>query len=376
MIKLNFKGTELSMLGFGLMRLPTVDGKIDKAQVEEMIDAAIKGGLNYFDTAWPYHNGTSENVIGEIMKKYPRESFFLADKYPGHQHFAEHHPDRIFEKQLAKCQVDYFDFYLLHNVCENSLADYQDSRWKILEYFVEQKRQGRIRHLGMSTHASAETLREILDSDWGKEIEFCQIQLNYMDWTLQNAKEKVKILNERNIPIWVMEGLRGGLLAKDVESSFRWLQTVEGVTMILSGMSNLQQMNDNLRIFAERKPLEEKEFERMANECSMLKDLVPCTACRYCVSECPQGLDIPSLIQSLNDMALTPKGEIAFTPIMYLESLDDDKQPKSCLGCGACASMCPQGIDIPRAMSDLAANYASSKKWSEICDERNRANPE
>ncbi|MDO5446663.1 MAG: aldo/keto reductase [Prevotellaceae bacterium] len=375
MIYTNFKGKELSMLGFGLMRLPEKDGQIDAAQVETMIEAAIKGGVNYFDTAWPYHNGTSETVVGEILKKYPRESFYLADKYPGHQHFKEFHPEEIFEKQLKKCQVDYFDFYLMHNMCENSLADYMDKRWGMLEYFVQQKREGRIHHLGMSTHASAETLRAILDSEWGKEIEFCQIQLNYVDWTLQQAKEKVEILREHNIPIWVMEGLRGGLLANPPIDAFRWLQSIDGVTVVLSGMSNLQQVIDNISIFNERKPLSQDEFESLSTNCNLLNNVLPCTACRYCTSECPIGLDIPTLIASYNDIKVTPEGQVAFTPIMYIETLDESKQPKSCLACGACASVCPQGIDIPQAMSDLAESYDGAKKWSDICEERNRLNP-
>ena len=375
MIYTNFKGKQLSMLGFGLMRLPEKNGEIDAVQVEEMIDVAIKGGINYFDTAWPYHNGTSETVVGQILKKYPRDSFYLADKFPGHQHFKEFHPEEIFEKQLEKCQVDYFDFYLMHNICENSLADYTDKRWGMLEYFVRQKREGRIRHLGMSTHASDETLREILDSEWGKETEFCQIQLNYVDWTLQKAKEKVDILREHNIPIWVMEGLRGGLLAGDngaTEQAFRWLQTIEGVTVVLSGMSNLEQAADNIRIFADKKTLIDQEFDSLAYNCTLLDNALPCTACRYCVNECPQGLDIPTLIASYNDMKVTPKGQVAFTPLMLIESLDDARQPKSCLGCDACASVCPQGIDIPTAMRDLAESFEGAKKWSEICEERNR----
>ena len=377
MIYTDFKGKQLSMLGFGLMRLPVVDGKIDEPQVEQMIDTAIRSGVNYFDTAWPYHNGESEIVAGKILKKYPRKSFYLADKFPGHQQFDEFHPDRIFEKQLAKCQVDYFDFYLMHNICENSIDAYCDKRWGMLEYFAEQKSLGRIHHLGISTHASVDALREILDSEWGREIEFCQIQLNYVDWTLQDAREKVQLLNERHIPIWVMEGLRGGMLASpDVAVPFRWLQRVEGLTMILSGMSSLQQMEQNIEIFNERKPLTEEEFNRLATGSDLFDKLLPCTACRYCVDQCPQQLDIPTLISSYNDVRITPEGQIAFTPIMYIETLPDDKQPKSCIGCGACSAMCPQSIDIPSAMVDLAEAYGSAKKWSEICIERNKTNPE
>ena len=169
-----------------------------------MTSEAIAKGVNYFDTAWPYHGGKAELVIGEILKQYPRESFYLADKFPGHQVAPSYDVKGVFERQLKKCGVEYFDFYLLHNVYENSIAVYEDERWNILPYLLEQKKNGRIRHLGFSTHAGVPALEAFLEKH-ANEMEFCQIELNYLDWTLQQAKEKCELLNRYGIPIWVME---------------------------------------------------------------------------------------------------------------------------------------------------------------------------
>ena len=210
MIYTGFQDKKLSMLGFGTMRLPTLEGgAIDEAQVAEMVKYALDNGVNYFDTAYPYHGGMSEIVIGKVLSEYPRDSYYLATKYPGHQISSSYDLAAVFEEQLKKCGVEYFDFYLLHNVYENSIQTYLDPRWDIIGYFREQKRLGRIRHLGFSCHGRVENLREFLDAA-GDDMEFCQIQLNWLDWTLQDAKAKVELLNERNIPVWVMEPVRGG----------------------------------------------------------------------------------------------------------------------------------------------------------------------
>ena len=209
----NFKDIRLSKLGLGCMRLPVKEDKsIDEDEVFAMVDYAIESGINYFDTAYPYHEGKSEIVIGKALKRYPRDSYYLADKYPGHQIASEYHPDEIFEKQLKKVGVDHFDFYLLHNVYENSMTVYEDPKWGIIDYFVKQKEAGRIRYLGFSSHAKAENLEKFLDRHPGL-FDFCQIQLNYLDWTLQEAEKKVELLNSRNLPFMVMEPVRGGKLA-------------------------------------------------------------------------------------------------------------------------------------------------------------------
>ena len=386
MITTVFQDKALSMLGFGAMRLPTdASGVIDEKQLAEMVKAAIDGGVNYFDTAWPYHGGLSEIAIGKALSAYPRESWYLATKYPGHQISSSYDPAAVFEQQLKKCGVDYFDFYLLHNVNENSLGTYLSEKWGIIDYFKEQKRLGRIRHLGFSCHGGVDCLRQFLDAA-GDDMEFCQIQLNYLDWTLQSAKAKVDLLNERNIPIWVMEPVRGGKLCDLGEENnaalkalrpdesipawgFRFLQDVPGVTMILSGMSNMAQMEDNLKTFSARKPLTEEETQKLLHIAEGMKDSVPCTACRYCTEHCPMGLDIPLMLSVYNDLRFSPSVSVA----MRLEMLPQDKQPSACIGCGACAAICPQKIGIPEAMRDLAARLETIPKWADICKAREEA---
>ena len=256
MIYRDFQDLHLSLLGFGTMRLPTtVDGAIDEDTTQAMVDYALAHGVNYFDTAWAYMQNLSETVVGRCLKKHPRDSFYLATKYPGHTLTCDPDPADTFAQQLEKCQVDYFDFYLLHNVYENDVDIYTDPRWGIIDYFVEQKRLGRIKHLGFSTHADLPCLTAFLER-YGKEMEFCQIQLNYLDWTIQRAREKYELLEKHHIPVWVMEPVRGGKLAAlDADSEqqlralrpnasiasfgFRWLQGLDNVHMVLSGMSDM-----------------------------------------------------------------------------------------------------------------------------------------
>ena len=383
---IQFQDLSLSNLGFGTMRLPLLaDGKtIDKESLEKMVAYAMEHGVNYFDTAYPYHGGYSEIAIGKALSAYPRDSWYLASKYPGHQISSSYDPAAVFEEQLKKCGVDYFDFYLLHNVYENSIGVYTDPKWGILDYFKEQKRLGRIRHLGFSTHARPETMEQFLDHA-GESMEFCQIQLNYLDYTLQDARTKVDLLNRRGIPVWVMEPLRGGRLAElspeDTEKlrtlrpdestaawGFRWLMNVPGVTMILSGMSSLDQMKDNVRTFSEGAPQTEEEEHLLLDIAEKMKDALPCTRCRYCCDGCPAGLDIPMLIHAYNDL----KFGGGMTVAMQFDALPQDKKPSACLACGACAKICPQKIDIPAALSDLSDMLAKAPSWAELCKEREK----
>ena len=387
MITNEFQGKQLSRLGFGTMRLPVkADGSIDEAQVTEMVAYAIGHGVNYFDTAYPYHGGQSERVIGRVLKSYPRESFYLATKYPGHQILSGgYHPAEIFEEQLQKCGVDYFDFYLLHNVYEKSMETYLDPRWGIIDYFKEQKRLGRIRHLGFSSHAGVRSLKEFLDT-CGDDMEFCQIQLNYLDWTLQDAKGKYDLLTARGIPVWVMEPVRGGRLAKlsDREEAklkacrpddstaswgFRFLQGLSNVKMVLSGMSNMAQMVDNVATFSGGEPLSEEEVALLARVADALHQGVPCTGCRYCCDGCPMGLDIPMLLKYYNDAKFQPSMNLGIA----IEALPEDKRPAACVGCGQCAQVCPQRIDIPGAMQDFAEICAKLPSWAEISRQREEA---
>lgn len=371
MIYRNFKDKKLSALGFGTMRLPLIEGSktIDQEAVQKMTDLAMEAGVNYYDTAWPYHDGNSETSIAKALAKYPRDSYYIADKYPGHQIAETYDPADIFEKQLVKLGTDHIDFYLLHNVYEKSYEVYNDPKWGIVDYFIEQRRLGRIRHLGFSCHAELPTLTEFLDR-YGDEMEFCQIQLNYLDWTLQNAKAKYELLSSRGIPVWVMEPLRGGLLARQPDATaaqaFRWLQSLPNVTVVLSGMSNVAQMEDNLKTYEAEDPISSEDVDRLMAVAERLKNSIPCTACRYCCSQCPQELDIPRLIASYNDLKVVT----SLAPLMMVESLPEDKRPSACLGCGACAQMCPQNIDIPSVMADFASRLAKLPSWEQTCRER------
>ena len=215
MIYRDFQDLKLSALGLGAMRLPVIDGddaKVDEETAERMVDYAMANGVNYYDTAWGYHAGNSELVLGKALKKYPRENYYLADKFPGYDLANMDKVEEIFEEQLKRCGVEYFDFYLFHNVCEMNIDAYLDPKFGIYDYLIKQKQNGRIRHLGFSAHGDLDVMKRFLDA-YGKDMEFCQIQLNYVDWTFQNAKAKVELIGEYNIPVWVMEPLRGGRLA-------------------------------------------------------------------------------------------------------------------------------------------------------------------
>ena len=391
MIIKKFKDEDLSLLGFGTMRLPLKeDGTVDEIQVERMVAYAMENGVNYFDTAYPYHDGESERIIGRILSKYPRESYFLADKFPGHQIFDDYTPERFFEEQLERCQVEYFDFYLLHNVYEKSINTYKDSNWKIVNYLLEQKKNGRIKHLGFSSHGSKEIMKEIIDYCQG-ELEFCLIQLNYLDWTLQGAREKYEMLTEMGIPVWVMEPVRGGKLARLSDEqeaflkklrpeestpawAFRFLQDLPNVHMVLSGMSAMEHMKDNVKTFEEYKPLSEEERQFLFDVAEGMKTSVPCTSCQYCVAGCPKGLDIPMLISVYNELKFVPTVNAS----MRIEAMEEDKKPTACIACGKCSHMCPQGIHIPEIMKELPELMAKLPTWEEVsrlreeAQERNR----
>lgn len=458
MLTNDFLGDNIARLGFGAMRLPVVDGdasNVDQPALDAMVDAAIAAGVNYFDTAYPYHGGMSEIALGRSLSRYPRERFFLATKYPGHQIAKTYDPAATFEEQLTKCGVEYFDFYLLHNIYEASIDVYLDEQWGIADYFVEQKKNGRIRHLGFSCHGRPETLGRFLDYGARKYaeleqrepetaalfagnniMEFCQIQLNYLDWTLQDAAAKTALLEGMNIPIVVMEPLRGGKLAhlndaqmqrlnagagdsasnaqtaedpaaassaqaaespaavansqvaedpavvakaqalaantparSAVEWSFRWLLGIPSVKTILSGMSDLAQVEENCRIFQESDPLTEAEQGVLMDVAESLKGGVPCTACRYCVDSCPQEIDIPLMMNAYNDLQF----DTSFTVSMQMDAVPEGQRAQDCIQCESCVQMCPQGIDIPTVLEKLAATLDAMPKWADLCRQREEA---
>lgn len=373
MIYSDFQNEKLSALGMGCMRLPTIDGddsKIDMDKSREMIAYCMEKGVNYYDTAWGYHSGQSEIAMGELLKEYPRESFNLASKFPGYDISLMDKVEEIFEKQLKKCQVEYFDFYLFHNVCEMNIDGYLDPKYGILDYLLKQKKNGRIRHLGFSCHGNLDTMKRFLDA-YGEYMEFCQLQINWLDWSFQNAKEKVKLVSSYNIPVWVMEPVRGGSLvnlapvhqtmlrnlrpnATNAEWAFRFIQSLHEVKLTLSGMSNFEQVKENIATYEEPKPLSENEMNALSeiSKAMISKKTLPCTACRYCTTHCPMKLNIPWLIELYNEHVYSNGGFI--TP-MALSALPENKMPSACLGCRACEAVCPQNIKISEMMSDFAS---------------------
>ncbi len=374
----DFQGLKLSALGFGAMRLPVVDGddgEIDQDATNAMVAYAMEQGVNYYDTAWGYHNGTSEIALGRALAAYPRDTFYLATKFPGYDLSNMDKVEEIFERQLEKIGVDYVDFYLIHNVCELNIDEYLNPAHGIMDYLLKQKEAGRIRHLGFSAHGAIPVMERFLEA-YGEHMEFCQIQLNYLDWELQDAKGKVELLDRWGLPVWVMEPVRGGKLAalseadaaaltaarpdeKPVAWAFRFIQGVPSVCVTLSGMSNFEQLKENVETFADERPLSADEQAVLDEVVARMLSLntVPCTACHYCTSHCPMGLEIPQLLEMYNEAVVTG-GSGGFIPSMFVGALPEDKRPAACIGCGSCAAVCPQQIDIPGALAEFASKLA------------------
>ncbi|MBE6629292.1 MAG: oxidoreductase [Ruminococcaceae bacterium] len=358
MIYKQFADLKLSALGLGTMRFPTVGedpAAVDMEKTREIVDHAFRNGVNYFDTAWFYHAGKSESVMGEILSAYPRESFYLATKFPGLDPKNLEKKEDIFEEQLKRCRVDHFDFYLFHNVSDKTIDDYLNPAYGLLDYLLEQKKKGRIKHLGFSTHASNGQFVRFLDA-YGAHMEFCQIQLNYLDWNYQAAGEKVRILNERNIPIWVMEPVRGGKLAalspehlvkmkairaeeSPAAMAFRFIQSQKGICVTLSGMSNLAQVKENIATFSEEKPFTEKELQAIFEiaDDMVAQNALPCTACRYCEEKCPKKLPISQIFAEYN----------------ATRRVTGENVPTACISCKQCEKVCPQEIKIASVMTYL-----------------------
>ena len=379
MIYSDFQGLKLSRLGFGCMRFvkDPATGEIDQQKVNEMFRLAIEGGVNYFDTAYPYLDGKSELVMAEALKDVPRESYYLADKFPGHSLPGPVDNIALFNISLEKCRTDYFDFYLLHNITEWSVKIYESPEYHIIPDIVKMKEAGHIRHLGFSFHGGTALLEEFLSRHEGL-FEFVQIQCNYLDWTLQNAGEAYEIITRHGLGVWVMESVRGGKLAalpeaasarlktfdpsaSDASFGFRFLQDLPNVKVILSGMNAVSQVEDNLNTFARHRPLSDDEREALMDIAEGLKKGVPCTGCRYCTAGCPVELDIPYLLECYNSF----KTDAAFSASMRLDGLTEEKRPAACVKCGQCAHACPQHIDVPAALAELAHLYATTPKWSE-----------
>ena len=378
-------GEKVSALGMGNMRLPTFDGvekNVDREKSQEIIDYAMSHGINYYDTAYRYHGGESERFIGQALKKYPRDSFLLASKFPGHMMvkkgggvvgftsglagWPDNTVEGVFAEQLQKCQVDWFDFYLLHNVNENSLVIYDDPELRVVDFVEQKKEEGKIRHLGFSTHASSPATIDDFLTRYEGVFDFVQIQLNYLDWTLQDAKGKYEVITKHGLKVVVMEGVRGGRLAQLPEEhmarlravrpedsaarwALRWLQGLPEVAVVLSGMTTLDQIRENVETFAAPEPLNDEEKALLTDVAETMMNLVPCTGCRYCTEGCPMELEIPKIIAAYNAV----KNE-DFMARYDPDRADAAMDPRRCVGCGACTGICPQGIAVPDIMSRFA----------------------
>ena len=362
-----YKNTALTlpMLGFGTMRLPLRKREIDLAATKKLFARALKSGVNYFDTAYFYHGGKSEICVGKILSQFPRDSFYLADKMPVRAVRKAADVERIWNEQLAKCRVDYFDFYLLHNLNRDRWEDVK--RFKIYEFLKERQKEGKIRKLGFSFHDEPEVLKTIAEAH---EWDFAQIQLNYLDWTLYRSKEQYEILTERGIPVVVMEPLRGGALANltdeatrifkavDPKASpaswaFRFVGSLPNVICILSGMNKMEHLEDNIRTFTDFKPLDDRERAVIDSALATYRrcGAIPCTACRYC-TPCPVGVEIPRIFGLNNQYRIT--GNYRQFRMIY-DKLDDDERASACVKCGACLKKCPQKINIPDLLARIDA---------------------
>ena len=364
-------GREISLLGFGCMRLPkNAEGKIDFKEAEELIDTAYKAGVNYFDTAYPYHDGESELFIGKALSKYPRESFCLATKMPTWETASSiERVEEIFNEQLEKCGVDYFDFYLLHAMDKNRLKRVIDLG--MYDFFKKKKEEGKIRRLGFSFHDSPDVFEKIIT---GFEWDFAQIQMNYLDWTMIDSRQLYETAKANGVPLVIMEPVRGGALAQLNEKAcailkeacpensiaswaIRFAASPDNVMCVLSGMSNREQVEDNLKTMTNFKPLtdEERKVINRAVEAYQSAAVVPCTACRYCM-DCPAGVNIPSVFAVYNRYKTT---ENAKEFKNNYATLGESRQADKCVKCGMCMKHCPQGINIPERMEEIK-NFAAN----------------
>ena len=376
----------VSLLGYGTMRMPLNSDNgadINYEAGKALIDAAYRAGVNYFDTAYRYHGGESENFVGEALSAYPRDSFYLADKMPGWM-IGDGGADKakeIFADQLSKCRTPYFDFYLCHAL--GSKEDFEKIYLNggVLVYLDSEKEAGRIRSLGFSFHGSVAFFEYLMKL---RKWDFCQIQLNYMDWDNQNAKELYRLSVEYGVQLIIMEPVRGGSLVtlcdeaveilknaepeKSIASwAIRFAASLPNVLCVLSGMSNIEQVEDNCATMTNFAPLSDDDHAVLANAIAAYNraGTIPCTACRYCF-ECPRGIAIPEIFAVYNKAAGENRlplsvghtaEEFAAYKAAFLadyDAIEETAQAHNCVSCGKCKEVCPQSIDIPKKLGMIA----------------------
>lgn len=362
--------SKMSKLGFGLMRLPEKDGKIEIERVKTMVDRYMQIGMNYFDTAYIYHGGHSEEAAREaVVKRYPRDSFMLATKLPVWEVKQQSDVERIFSEQLQRTGVDYFDFYLLHSIEEANYEQYEN--YDCFNWGLKKKEEGKIKHFGFSFHGSPELLEKVLDKH--PEMEFVQIQLNYLDRTnpVVRSQRLYDIAHKKNIPIIIMEPVRGGMLANmqpEIEAKFkaarpndsvaswalRYVGSLDGVVTILSGMSTEEQMEDNIKTFTNFEPLtdgEMKIIDEVTEEILRIPQ-IGCTACKYCTDGCPMKISIPDVFRTINTLRRYPDDWRAKN--FYSGLINRSGKAADCIACGQCESVCPQHLPIIELLKEAA----------------------
>ena len=370
-----FKDLDISAIGFGLMRLPQKNGEPDVVAVQQMVDYAMEHGINYYDTAWFYHSGKSEVTAGKVLKKYPRDSYYLADKLPLSRLTGKDSVLEFFNEQLNRCQVDYFDFYLAHCINESEWKTVKE--YNIYEQLSQKKKEGKIKYLGFSIHDTPELLEEVISTyKW----DFVQLPINLIDWEKTdssgwygvNAKKQYEIATKAGLPVVVMNPLKGGQLstlnnaavellkkenpdASPSSWSLRYVASLENVFCVLSGMTEMEHMVDNVNTFINFKPLTEKEQKVLSNAIAVYKSsgAITCTYCQYCVG-CPVGIDIPKNFNIYNQYKADNKKE---NFIAAYESIKAENRADKCISCGVCKPKCPQKLDIPTLLKDVAALY-------------------
>ena len=365
----------MSKLGFGLMRLPMADGEIDLDLVCKMVDAYMAAGGNYYDTAYGYHGGKSETTFREaVVKRYPRESFTITDKLPV---FAIHEAERVpevFAEQLERCGVEYFDYYWLHSLGGTSYPNAQ--KIGAFEFVAQKKAEGKIKHLGFSFHGAPEVLEQILTEH--PEMEYVQLQINYLDWDHPGirARECYEIAVRHGKDIIVMEPVKGGALANipdEAEQLFkarepelstaswaiRYAGTLDHVMIVLSGMSDMEQMEDNLAVMGDFKPLDADEMALVTKAVDAIRNsiAIPCTACRYCVEGCPQKIDIPGCFSIFNEFKRFKETRRWAARMEYKDLTEKSGKASACIECGKCEDVCPQQLKIRESLKEAAGIF-------------------